>query len=99
MSQNVTMWRDIVAPDPASSNAYRHVLKPHSIADEGGTAMSRERELREFCCRLFGWSDDRAGLVDDVMWTLLTAVARRTAIGLQGEADLVPLAHALHCRL
>lgn len=61
--------------------------------------MSCEHDLREFCCRLFGWSDDHASLVDDVMWTLVNAVARRTAIGLQGESDLVPIAHALHCRL
>jgi hypothetical protein len=61
--------------------------------------MPREHDLREFCCRLFGWSDEHASLVDDVMWTLLNAVARRTAIGLQGESDLVPIAHSLHCRL
>ncbi|HEX3473654.1 MAG TPA: hypothetical protein VHT91_01365 [Kofleriaceae bacterium] len=61
--------------------------------------MPREHDLREFCCRLFGWSDERASLVDDAMWTLLNAVARRTAIGLQGESDLVPIAHSLHCRL
>src|SRR4051812_10739235 len=99
MPQNLLMWRDIVASDPVSSNANRHVLNLHPTAEESGTVMSRERELREFCCRLFGWSDDHASLVDDVLWTLLTAVARRTAIGLQGEADLVPIAHALHCRL
>jgi hypothetical protein len=93
------MWNDSVASDHESSNASRHCLDPHSIADDSGTAVSRERELREFCCRLFGWSDDHASMVDDVMWTLLTAVARRTAIGLQGESDLVPIAHALHCRL
>lgn len=61
--------------------------------------MPREHDLREFCCRLFGWADDHASLVDDVMWTLRNAVARRTAIGLQGESDLVPIAHSLHCRL
>jgi hypothetical protein len=99
MSQNFTMWRDIVASDQESPDADRPGLGPHSSADEGGTVMSRERDLREFCCRLVGWSDDHASLVDDVMWTLVTAVARRTAIGLQGELDLVPIAHALHCRL
>lgn len=99
MSQNLTMWRDIVASDPESSDADHQLEEPHSIAEESGTVMSRERDLREFCCRLFGWSDDHASQVDDVMWTLVTAVARRTAIGLQGESDLVPIAHALHGRL
>lgn len=61
--------------------------------------MPREHDLREYCCRLFGWADDHASLVDDVMWTLLNAVARRTAIGLQGESDLIPVARALHGRL
>jgi hypothetical protein len=99
MSQNLTMWRDIVASDEESSDADRQLEEPHCIADKSGTVVSRERELREFCCRLFGWSDDHASQVDDVMWTLVTAVARRTAIGLQGESDLVPIAHALHVRL
>ncbi len=99
MSRNLTMWRNIVASDQASSNVNRRVLEPHSTAEESGTVMLCEHELREFCCRLFGWSDDHASLVDDVMWTLLTAVARRTAIGLAGDMDLVPIAHALHCRL
>lgn len=98
MSPNPTMWRDIGSSDPEASNTSSHFPKPKYIADESG-AMPREHDLREFCCRLFGWSDEHATLVDDVMWTLLNAVARRTAIGLQGESDLVPIAHALHCRL
>src|SRR4051794_26993832 len=67
--------------------------------NESSIPMPHERELRELCCRLFGWSDDRASLVEDVMSTLLTAVARRTAIALRGESDLAPIAHALHGRL
>src|SRR5215813_10436779 len=99
MSRKPTMWRNVVASDQESSNTNRHVLEPQYIADEGGAVMPHEHDLREFCCRLFGWSDEHASLVDDAMWTLLNAVARRTAIGLQGESDLVPIAHALHCRL
>ena len=98
MSQNPTMWWDIGCSDPEASNTSSRFQKPKYIADESG-AMPREHDLREFCCRLFGWSDEHASLVDDVMWTLLNAVARRTAIGLQGESDLVPIAHALHGRL
>jgi len=98
MSPNPTIWRDIVSPDP-ESYTNSGFLEPEYSAEEGGVAMPREHDLREFCCRLFGWSDDHASLVDDAMWTLLNAVARRTAIGLQGESDLVPLAHSLHCRL
>lgn len=92
MSREPTTWRDIVEHEPSFPGT-------QSIADESGTVMVREHDLREFCCRLFGWSDDRAGLVDDVVWTLRNAVARRTAIGLQGESDLVPIAHSLHGHL
>lgn len=92
------MWRDSVSSAPEDSNPSSRFLKPEYIADDSG-AMPRERELREYCCRLFGWSDQHASLVDDVMWTLLNAVARRTAIGLQGESDLVPIARSLHGRL
>src|ERR1041384_815612 len=99
MSPNPTMWRDIVSSDPEASNTSSGFIAPKSLAEEGTVAMPREHDLREFCCRLFGWSDEHASLVDDAMWTLLNAVARRTAIGLQGGSDLVPIAHALHCRL
>src|SRR4051812_39618698 len=99
MSRNPTMWRDIVASDPESSSVNSRVLEPHHPGAEGGAVMPREHDLREYCCRLFGWADDHASLVDDVMWTLLNAVARRTAIGLQGESDLIPVARALHGRL
>jgi hypothetical protein len=93
------MWRDIVASDHEPSSVNSRVLEPHHPRDESGTVMPREHDLREFCCRLFGWADDHASLVDDVMWTLLNAVARRTAIGLQGESDLIPIARSLHRRL
>jgi hypothetical protein len=61
--------------------------------------MSRERELRAFCWRLAGRGDQLAGFVDDVIHTLLIAAARGAPIALRGESDLVPIAHALHCRL
>jgi hypothetical protein len=77
----------------------KEAVGPHCIAEDAGPPAPCAWDLREFCCRLFGWSEDHAGLVDDVMWTLLDAVARRTAIGLQGESDLISIAHSLHCRL
>jgi hypothetical protein len=86
------MQKNIVA-------AGKDVVGAHCIAGDAGPPVPCAGELREFCCRLFGWSDDHAGQVDDVMWTLLDAVARRTAIGLQGESDLISIAHSLHCRL
>lgn len=62
-------------------------------------ALARERDLRGLCCRILGWSSDRAGLVDDAMHTLHTAAARGGAVALQGDTDLVPVAFALHRRL
>lgn len=64
-----------------------------------GVAMYRERELRAFCGRLVGWADELTNIVDSVMDTLFTAVARRTPIALRGTSDLVPIAYALHRQL
>src|SRR5262249_19284172 len=77
----------------------KEAVGPHCLAADAGPPAPCARDLREFCCRLFGWSEDHAGQVDDVMWTLLDAVARRTAIGLQGESGLMAIAHSLHCQL
>jgi hypothetical protein len=68
---------------------------PATIAD----ATPRERDLRDLCGRILGWSGEQAGLVDDVMHTLLDAAARGGAVALQGDSDLVPVAFALHRRL
>src|ERR1700704_3708792 len=64
-----------------------------------GDAMPCERDLRDLCGRILGWSSEQAGLVDDVMHTLLDAAARGGAVALQGDSDLVPVAFALHRRL
>jgi hypothetical protein len=61
--------------------------------------MVRECDLREFYRRIFGWAEERAGLVEDAVHALLDAVTRGTPIALRGESDLVPVAHALHRRL
>jgi hypothetical protein len=66
---------------------------------ELGAAVRRERELRDFCRRIFGWDDARREAVDDVMHVLLAAVPACAPIALRGKSDLVPVAHALHRRL
>jgi hypothetical protein len=73
-------------------------LLPRASA-ELGAAVQRERELRDFCRRIFGWDDARREAVDDVMHALLAAVAACAPIALRGKSDLVPVAHALHRRL
>jgi hypothetical protein len=73
------------------------LLNDTSDDDDLGSAMYNERNLRELCCRIFGWSNKQ--MVDDVMQTLITAVARRGAVALRGESDLVPVAYSLHRRL
>jgi len=81
------------------------VAEPYTRPETGyvpgaaGSDAYRERELRAFCCRLFGWGDEVADVVDDRMHTILTAARQGTPIALRGESDLVPVAHALHRRL
>jgi hypothetical protein len=79
----------------------RHCQLPDGcvIPSAPGVAMYRERELRAFCGRLVGWADELTDIVDEVMDTLLNAIARRSPIALRGASDLVPTAHALHRRL
>jgi hypothetical protein len=62
-------------------------------------ATRRERALRDYFCRLFGWDDAASGLVDAAVRTLLTAGAHGTAVALRGESDPIPIAYALHRRL
>jgi hypothetical protein len=70
-----------------------------SAAPTEGVTIHDERELRDFCCRIFGWDDARKELVNDVTQRLFAAVGCGAAIALRGESDLVPVAHALHRRL
>jgi hypothetical protein len=85
------------------TDAFRPLSKAASVSEHVGNADDgedrRERDLRNFCCRIYGWSDEQAGLVDDVMGALLTAVARCAVIALRGEGDLVPIAHSMHRQL
>ncbi len=62
-------------------------------------ATCRERGLREFLCRLFGWDDAAKGAVDDAVRTLFAAADRGAAVALRGHSDLIPIAYALHRRL
>lgn len=59
----------------------------------------RSIALREFCARMLGWGGDRVRVVDHALRALRLAAARRSALVLRGEGDLVPLAHALHRRV
>ncbi|HEY0989204.1 MAG TPA: hypothetical protein VGD80_19180 [Kofleriaceae bacterium] len=69
------------------------------VPGAAGSDAYREQELRAYCCRLFGWGDDVADVVDDTMHILLTAARQGTPIALRGASDPVPVAHALHHRL
>lgn len=66
---------------------------------ERGIGAARQSDLRAYCRRLFGWGEAQARRVDEVMDSLLTAVAHGSAIALRGESDLVPIAHEFHRRL
>ena len=77
-------------------------LEPGVEIGVGGTTLVAENThsmaLRAFCARLLGWSEDRATIVDDALRSIRLAAARRTALWLCGEGDLVPLAYSLHRR-
>jgi len=67
----------------------------HTDDDEG----RRERDVRNVCERIYGWSDDQATLVDDTTNALLSTADRCGVIALRGKGDLVPTAHTIHRRL
>jgi hypothetical protein len=67
----------------------------------GGTILIAESPrtiaLREFCARMLGWARDPA-VIDHALRAIRLATARRTALVLRGDGDLVPIAYALHRR-
>jgi hypothetical protein len=63
-----------------------------SLATDEGT-------LRRFCARILGWSTERAVAVEHALRSIEFAMAHRAAFVLLGDADLVPIAHALHRRM
>lgn len=59
----------------------------------------REIDLRGYCQRLLGWGPDRQHAVDHALRSLRLARTRRAALMLQGDGDLVLIAHGLHRRV
>jgi len=64
---------DTVRPLP------RGGLSPGATINDRAT-VHHERELRDYCCRIYGWDDARKDLVDEARQSLLAAVARGAAI-------------------
>jgi hypothetical protein len=75
-------------------------LTPGVEIGVGGTTLIAESlrsiALREFCARLLGWGADRIAAVDHALRAIRLAAARRSALVLRGDGDLVPIALALH---
>jgi hypothetical protein len=67
----------------------------------GGTILIAESPhtiaLREFCARVLGWERDPA-VIDHALRAIRLATARRSALVLRGDGDLVPIAYAMHRR-
>jgi len=59
----------------------------------------REVRLRAYCQRQLGWGADRQVAVDLALRALRLARTGRVAMVLQGDGDLVPIAHGLHRRV
>ena len=57
-----------------------------------------EGALRAFCARILGWAANRTDAVEHAIDSIYLSVGRDAVLVLLGEADLVPLAHALHRR-
>jgi hypothetical protein len=76
------------------------VIEPGIEIGIGGLALIAESDrwilLRSFCERILGWTSDRAGAVDQMLRSVRLAARMRTPLLLDGESDLVPVAHSLH---
>jgi hypothetical protein len=55
--------------------------------------------LRAFCARLLGWASDRRAAVDQALCSIRMCLTHRAPLLLQGDSDMVPIAHALHRRV
>lgn len=79
------------------------LLSPGVEVGIGRTTLIAESQrsiaLREFCARILGWGGDRMGAVERALRAIRLAAAWRSTLVLQGEEDLVPLAHSLHRRV
>jgi hypothetical protein len=98
-SSEIVLRNDIVGLRVSGTLRQFALPAPSCTPSESSGAAIRTHALREFCCRLLGWSDERVGLVDEAMHDLLAATVRGRPIALRGEFDLVPIAYALHLRL
>jgi len=78
------------------------VLEPGTEIGVGGLTLIAESgrwiELRSFLSRLLGWRSDRIGVVDHALRAVRMASARRVALVLRGDGDLVPIARSIHRR-
>lgn len=99
MSSEPGLLTEVIGLPEKPTDRYYPSAEMRCLSGAPGSTTYRDRELRSFFCRLVGWADEVTALVDDMMHTLLSAVARRTPIVLRGESDLIPVAHALHRRL
>lgn len=76
------------------------VLEPGVEIGIGGAVLIAESErwiaLRGFCARILGWTNERMGVVDEMLRSIRLAARLRTPLRLGGESDIVPVAHALH---
>jgi pSer/pThr/pTyr-binding forkhead associated (FHA) protein len=75
-------------------------LEPGAEIGIGGLTLiaesSRSVALREFMSRLLGWRSDRVAIVDHALRSIRIAGARRAALVLCGDGDLVPTARSIH---
>ena len=99
MPSEAGLLTEVIELREKATDRYCPSAEMRCLSGAPGSTTYRDRELRSFFCRLVGWADEVTALVDDMMHTLRSAVARRTPIVLRGESDLIPVAHALHRRL
>ena len=76
------------------------ILEPGIEIGIGGLTLIAESRrwiaLRGFLARLLGWRSDRTEVVDRALRSIRMAAARRTALVLCGDGDLVPTARSIH---
>jgi Inner membrane component of T3SS, cytoplasmic domain len=77
------------------------VLEPGIEIGIGGLTLIAESyrsvALRGFLARVLGWRTDRIETVDHALRSIRMAAARRVALVLSGDGDLVPTARSIHC--
>ena len=76
------------------------ILEPGLEIGIGGVTLIAESRLsialRGFLARLLGWGSDRIAIVDHALRAVRMAAARRAALVLCGDGDLVPTARSIH---